>query len=215
MTQQLRTNTQGVGVCEALPALRLGLIRALESAGYRPIIVDPDSVTTQPARLLVWSLGRTDLPTLTIIVAEGHSIVLAISDGTAADAPAPQTLLSLGAAGVIERGCDPRACVAALDAIEQGLAVQPRQALDFSSRGDWSYRSRVTTLSDEELVALRSLATLATMDAVAQALNCSPRSLHRRLARLYKKLNVGGRQEAVAFTFAMGLVAERRGSQRR
>jgi DNA-binding NarL/FixJ family response regulator len=124
------------------------------------------------------------------------------------------TGLAAGAAGVIDKSCAPEHLFAAIDLVAAGGMV-------FSSEAVAVLRDRLTdvfalvaesdmrrlALAPREIDVLRLLSTSMTLQQMGAHLYVSRKTIQNNASSLYRKLDAGGRPEAVARAIELGLIA--------
>jgi LuxR family maltose regulon positive regulatory protein len=124
--------------------------------------------------------------------------------------PAHQRLVDIERAGLLLAGGAPEAAAAALDASEPvpGTPLAERWADEVAEavRTCLAARHDVDPLSQRELEVLGLLPTRLSLHEVAGQLYVSPNTLKTHLKRVYAKLQVSHREEAVAKAYALRLL---------
>ncbi len=124
------------------------------------------------------------------------------------------TGLGAGATGVIDKNCTPEHLFAAIDIVVGGGMV-------FSSEAVAVLRDQLTevfdlvaqrnmrrlALTSREAEVLRLLPTSMTLTQMAAHLYVSRKTIQNNASSLYRKLDAGGRAEAVARAIELGLIA--------
>ncbi|MGR6964404.1 response regulator transcription factor [Geodermatophilus sp. URMC 61] len=92
--------------------------------------------------------------------------------------------------------------------VRPALAALVRQHRVLRDVPEWQYdRVRDRRLTEREFAVLTLLGTGLTAQAIARRLNTSPRTVHKHLEHLYRKLGVRDRLMAVQRARAVGLLA--------
>lgn len=180
----------------AAPMMRRGIGETLGGAGWE--------VTTEPGGpavdLVICEIatagGGIDVPRLR--QAGGGAPILVV-----ADAVTPGLLSALiadGAAGAVDRDVEESALVHAARAVVDGRVV-----INAGSRVDGS-AGRPPALTRREAQVLGLLAAGSTNHEVAEALVISENTVKNHIRRLYEKLQVRSRTEAVVRAARWGLV---------
>ena len=147
------------------------------------------------------------------LAAAGHGHPAIVLNGSW-DLSEVATGLAAGAAGVIDKGCAPEHLFAAIDLVAAGGMV-------FSSEAVAVLRDRLTdvfalvaesdmrrlALAPREKDVLRLLATSMTLQQMGAHLFVSRKTIQNNASSLYRKLEAGGRPEAVARAIELGLIA--------
>lgn len=129
---------------------------------------------------------------------EAVVLVLTVHD----DEPYVLAILEAGAAGYLLKDVHADELVAAVRSLHAGESVlHPAIARQVLRRvradGDGSSRPRPEPLTSEERELLRLAASGLTNAAIAERLDVHPRTVQLRLSRLFARLGVGSRTEAV------------------
>jgi two-component system response regulator FixJ len=116
------------------------------------------------------------------------------------DIPAVVQAMSIGAVNFLEKPCDHRALIAAVD---KGFAQLQQQQEERTSREE--ARAKLDLLSGRELDVLHGLIEGLPNKLIAHQLEISPRTVEIYRANLMEKLGVRSLSEALRITFAAGL----------
>ena len=92
--------------------------------------------------------------------------------------------------------------------LEEVRAELARQGLRVEVSSVLPSTTRAVPLSPRERVVLEALMTEMPLPAIADLLNVSPNTIKSQLRSLYRKLDVSGREEAVATALARGLLQD-------
>lgn len=172
-----------VEVREPLDLLREELHAHLGAAGAR--VVDADDPTRSD--VVVWAIDPGDGPAA-LRDHRGPPVVALVESPSR---PTVQALFEAGAAAVVQRG-DAEPIVAASIAVANGYLVAPAAHIPlFHPPRD------LPALDVHEKRWLRALANRVRIIDLAAREGCSDREMHRRLSRLYRKLGVSDRVEAL------------------
>jgi DNA-binding NarL/FixJ family response regulator len=112
--------------------------------------------------------------------------------------------LAAGAAGVIEIGASGDDVIQVVRAALQGKTLLPRGI----AHQVGSDAARVRRLSASEIEWLRALARGLTVSKLADEAGYSEREMYRHLSRLYSRLGVRGRTQALLCAERLGLLRE-------
>ncbi|MEW5987584.1 MAG: response regulator transcription factor [Chloroflexota bacterium] len=127
------------------------------------------------------------------------------------DPPYVKAVLQAGANGYVLKTADAQEIVAAIHAVYEGQSVLDRaivgkvmaQLVEPETHPTGGY---VESLTDRELEVLRLAAKGYTNKAIAVELSISDRTVQGHLAKIYAKLNVASRTEAVMRGVALGWI---------
>ncbi|GHG14427.1 MULTISPECIES: response regulator transcription factor [Amycolatopsis] len=194
-----------VAVLDPLPLFQRGVVEALTS---------DEIVVEVPADIRAWAVeGGQRVVILTLAVPTDWELLEQLGRGTLVIAvleertgPSSIRALRLGAGSVVARNATADVLRRALDAMLAGDVVLPRpvvQALISSSRTAES-PAPLRILEDAEVLWLRQLASGATVARLAAAAGYSERAMYRLLNRIYDRLGVTNRTEALIKANAYG-----------
>ena len=197
-----------VGVLNAAPVYALGLQNLARSNGYtfkEVEDVEGWAGSHQPAVLLVDIRNDGDVG-LVVDLKEEHprSVVVAL----VGDAN-PETVaacIASGASGAITRDASPPEVTLALRAALTENAMLPLHVARSLVATRPLPGDRPTDIGDEELGWLQSLARSATVATIGREAGYSEREMYRRLKRIYKKMGVRSRTEALLKASRLGWI---------
>jgi DNA-binding NarL/FixJ family response regulator len=187
-----------VAVLNAVPLLRLGVIAAL-GGGTSLGTADDLAAWLRPSRpsVLILGLADADDDAWSILASFQNepqvrpvAMLATFSEAVAARA------LRVRAAHVLPRDADAEHLRRVVDEATRGVLSLSIVALRTTTALPHASRSAAPP-SDEELSWLRALSHGDTVTAIAEATHLSERVLYRRLGRLYRKLGVEGRTQAL------------------
>lgn len=194
-----------VTVIDAVHTRRVGIARILEEHGVAVALPEQPHqwLMKDDRRLAVFSLDqRADVESLRHLTS-GRNRVVALVDGHHEHWQAMHVLaLDAGATAVIPADVSPLSLAGAVSLVADGVRavwsgslpdVRPRRA------------PLPDALSDVELGWLRALRRGETVAQLAVEGGLSERTMHRRLASLYRRLGVANRTDAVALAERLGL----------
>lgn len=185
-------------VLAATPVVRRGLVSILTDAGWQ-VIDDSAAIDVRPA-VVVCEWAASAVPAEITRVQElgsGAPVLVLVGSIT------PEALTALVAAGVrgaVERDVDEVALIQAVRAVAEGRTV-----VNAGPRADGS-GSRPPVLTRRESQVLSLLCAGSTNHEIAEALVISDNTVRNHVRRLYEKLQVRSRTEAVVRAARWGLV---------
>lgn len=185
-------------VLATTPVVRRGLVAILADAGWH-VVDDADELGTKP-RVAVWELPAAASPeVLTRMLRDLDGIpVLALVPSATPDVLG--ALVSAGARGAVDRDVDEVALVQAARAVAEGRTV-----VNAGARADGT-GARPPSLTRREAQVLALLCAGSTNREIADALVISDNTVKNHVRRLYEKLQVRSRTEAVVRAARWGLV---------
>ena len=193
-----RTLTLSAVVIATTPVVRRGLTAILSDAGWH-VVDDVGDIDAGPS-VAVWELPAAATPA-------DISGMLSELDGTpllvlvaAATPDVLGALVSAGARGAVDRDIEEMALVQAARAVADGRTV-----VNAGARTD-AAGSRPPTLTRRESQVLALLCAGRTNHEIAEALVISDNTVKNHVRRLYEKLQVRSRTEAVVRAARWGLV---------
>jgi len=198
-----------VGVLNAAPVYMLGLKNMSPANGYKFEIVDDVAQWLgdhEPSVLIVDIKDDDDLRLIVDLKAEhpGSVVVTLVNE---ANAPAVTASIASGASGAITRDASPTDVILALRAAITQKAVLPLQVarlLVSTQLAD----GKPSQLDSEEVKWLQSLAHSATVASIGEDAGYSEREMYRRLKRIYKKMGVVSRTEALLKASRLGWISD-------
>lgn len=185
-------------VLASTPVVRRGLEAILTDAGWQ--VVDDSAEPGLRPRIAVWELppaATPDVVTRALGNLDGVPVLVLVSLAT------PDTLgalVSAGARGAVDRDIDEAALIQAARAVADGRTV-----VNAGSRVDGT-GSRPPSLTRRESQVLALLCSGSTNREIADALVISDNTVKNHVRRLYEKLQVRSRTEAVVRAARWGLV---------
>jgi DNA-binding NarL/FixJ family response regulator len=196
-----------VVVHDRTPSTRQELEAALEDTDFEvareaPVLTYADD--PEPTVVIIalreaedWStlerIGTSPARAVALLEPNGHPHLLPWSCRRA---------LALGASAAVAADAPTEVIVSTVWATIAGLAVFPASLIPRPPVDD---TSPADCISAQELEWLRMLVTRETVADLAKLAAWSERTMHRRLASLYRRLGVRGRQEAVLWLERAGL----------
>lgn len=185
-------------VLATTPVVRRGLAAILADAGWT--IAEDASEPGHRPDLAVWELPVMATPgdvAATLRDLGGVPVLVLVASATPDVLGA---LVSAGARGAVDRGIDESALVQAARAVADGRTV-----VNAGARADGA-GSRAPALTRRESQVLALLAAGRTNREIADALVISDNTVKNHVRRLYEKLQVRSRTEAVVRAARWGLV---------
>jgi DNA-binding NarL/FixJ family response regulator len=195
-----------VAVVDSVPVYRRGLLGLCAAAGVQ--VVEATSLDelrgdSELVGVVVVLRLESDWELLSRLEENGPPVLLAVV--LSFDPPTIQRALLAGARGVVAWNADPCELTTALRQALQGKTILPNDLC----RELVTDAVKPTGISQAELSWLRDFAAGLTVSSVADKAGYSERELYRHLARLYTRLRVAGRTEALLWAQQAGLLAAR------
>jgi DNA-binding NarL/FixJ family response regulator len=200
------TGAAPIGVADSVPIYRRGLASVCEQAGLAAIELTPTAE----------AVSETELAALTVVLrSESEWMLLARSSAELPERPTVAVLptleavlveraFSAGATGVMEMSASIDHAAGVIRAALEGRALLPRDVEKQLATGE----PRPGLPSSTELEWLRLLASGLRVAELADRAGYSEREMYRRLSRLYSRLGVQGRTQALLYVERLGLLAE-------
>ena len=186
-----------VTVIDHCPVYGHGLVRALEEAGYS---ADAAAGPDEAADLTV-AVVRSDEDRVRLASIDDEPLVVAVLED---DSPQRYAeALAAGASVVVAEDAPVTAVVEALQAAMEGRTVLPIPVAQQLARGA---ARGCPPLSGEEIGWLRKLAHGVPVSQLAEESFHSERDMYRVLGRLYARIGVAGRAEAIVAATRWGFV---------
>ncbi|HET9260921.1 MAG TPA: hypothetical protein VFP42_12430 [Acidimicrobiia bacterium] len=198
-----------VGVLNAAPVYMLGLKSMFPANGYKFETVDDIFQWVgehEPSVVIVDIRDDADLSLIVDLKTE-HPRSVVVTLVNEANAPAVTASIACGASGAITRDASPTEVILALKAALTQNAVLPLQVarlLVSTQLAD----GKPPQVDSEELKWLQSLAHSATVASVGEEAGYSEREMYRRLKRVYKKMGVSSRTEALLKASRLGWIGD-------
>ncbi len=197
-----------VGLMASTPTVRRGLIAVLEEAGFVAVEVD-DLESWVPGRdgTAVVTVGRDEAARDAMrVFRDDHPHVPVVAITADAQVGTVGDWLRAGATAVVGEDDPTDHLVTALRAAISGWTAVPVDTA-------WAMAARIPPpadpsawVSETELSWLRSLIDGSTVPAIAVEAGYSEREMFRVLQRLYQRLGVGNRTEAIVWATRSGLL---------
>ncbi|OAB46010.1 response regulator transcription factor [Paenibacillus glacialis] len=190
------------------PTSMLGTKLILEEQAYLNVIGMASGITEgilmvkemQPDLILLdylWSKGRLEGLLGQIKFQSPGSHVVIISDEEVL--LRSQTLLNLGANGMLSQQASPSQLLLLIEGLREGYAFVPLECLN---NGTWPVATPRNThdifqLSETEVLIMERVVRGITYDKIAREIELSRRSIDNYLQRIYVKLGVSTRAQAI------------------
>lgn len=120
--------------------------------------------------------------------------------------PPPRDVQRLGIAGIVSTLAHPADLVAEVEAVADRLPAPLMQQYLRAARWFNQASHNSVSLTEREQTIIALAAHGATDQEIAEGLKLSVRTVNNDFTRLYSRLNVSGRVEAVAYCIAKGLI---------
>jgi DNA-binding NarL/FixJ family response regulator len=195
-----------IGVLNAPPIWMLGLAHALEASDYSleelPTSVPP-SESKRFSAVIVGIGDRADLDVVVRLREEdSNSVVITLLDELSVESAGAS--LRVGASSFVTLDSPANEVVLALegalaDRTVIPVAVARSLARSNTRRGDFQ-------IPEEDLDVLKSLASGETVRGLGARLGYSEREMYRRLRRIYGRLGVSDRTDALLMLARLGLL---------
>lgn len=184
-------------VVSTTPLIARGLVASLTDAGWQLVDEFPASDDTC---VVVWetSAALSSADVAAMVGRADHVRLLLVVGG--ATAPELASLVAAGAWGAVDREVDELTFIQAAAAVAEG-----RTFINAGTRSDQG-ASRPPVLTRRESQVLRLLCEGQTNAEIAEALVISDNTVKNHVRRLYEKLQVRSRTEAVVRAAQWGIV---------
>jgi DNA-binding NarL/FixJ family response regulator len=186
-----------VAVIDDCAIYRHGLLRALEEAGYR---VGSGAEQHDGEPQLTVAVVRSDEDRDRLDANDDVVVVAVVEDASTAEYA---EALAAGASAVVPEDAPVTAVVEAVDAAIKGRTVLPVAVAQELAR---SAKQWLPALADDEVDWLRKLAHGATVAQLAAESFHSERDMYRVLRRLYSRIGVSSRAEAIVAATRLGVL---------
>lgn len=196
-----------VGVFNAPPVYTLGLVDAFRATAYWvDVVSDPMSWTASHGReiLMLVVNAPNDLDVVVDVCRRvPDAAVITVLDRITREGLAAS--LQAGATGSVALYAPPEEVVLALNAATTEKILVPTP-LARSMVGTDAGRSDRTLLSEIEVTCLEALARGEKVSILAGRLGYSEREIYRRLRRLYTRMGVKGKTQALLLACRWGVI---------
>lgn len=196
-----------IGVCNAPPVYVSGLAEALRDLPYSiSLISDPAAwAEGDPERILLLMVNQPEDYDLVVDLRADapQSVVIALLDPANAEAVAAS--LRAGATGAVGLFSSSEEVALAIEAATEAKVVIPTELARSMMKTSLS-KGDPRMLSAFDIECLRALAGGEKVATLAARLNYSEREMYRRLKRLYNRMSVSGRTEALLLAVRWGLI---------
>ncbi len=199
---------QNVGVVATGPTVRRGLLSVLAEAGFEGVPLED---------LEDWVPGKGGAAVLVVApdpsakeairnFCDEHPHVPVIAITTDGDVGTFGEAIRAGAVTAIAEDAPTEHLVAALVSALDGWTVMPTEIARAMAARVPPVTDPSAWVSDSELGWLRSLAEGTTVPVIAESAGYSEREMFRVLQRLYQRVGVGSRTEAIIWATKNGLL---------
>ena len=188
--------TSPSAIVVATPVMRRGVQAVLADAGW----AIPDDGSSTGASVVVWEIPASTTAEDIALMRDAHAGTPLLLIVGAATPDLLATLVSAGARGAVDRDVDEAALVQAARAVAEGRTV-----VNAGVRADGA-GGRPPALTRRESQVLALLCAGSTNHEIAEALVISDNTVKNHVRRLYEKLQVRSRTEAVVRAARWGLV---------
>lgn len=196
-----------IGVANTPPVYALGLAGSLPNDRFSIEVAAKPSAWLEEHSDAALVLGVHDDSDFEILVdlvsAAANLIVITVVDGL--NAAALRNSLAAGATSVIDINAVPAEVSVTLDAALLHQTVVPASLARDITQHDPNARP-TPDLTDDELTMLRSLVSGATVAELGRSVGYSDREIYRRLRKVYRKLGVQCRVDALVKASRWGLL---------
>jgi DNA-binding NarL/FixJ family response regulator len=192
-----------VAVVSPVPAFQRGLCAWLEETGFEATD-DPSRIQAQPRSVdaLLLTVGSDgDWETVSDL-AQTDVLVLVLLQTPTAEGFA--RALRCGAVGVVAHDAPLEEITDSLNAALSGTVLLPLPIA--RALAEPATAAPAISLSSDETAWLRLIAQGVTLGSIASTAGYSERQMHRLLARLYSRMGVRGRSEALVLATRWGVV---------
>lgn len=199
-----RVENADIALLEPISPLRRDLCAALEHVGHRVIEIDRlvDLVALEVAHAVCFVADRGLAELVQVVDGNSNKRVVVLRDPDSE--LTSSAYLALGAASVLPREASGEAVALAVHAAALGYTVLP--TTEIMQDLPKLEAEKILAISELERALLADLAAGRTVMEIASAHSYSERDLYRRLAKLYRRLGVGGRHEATLLASRLGLI---------
>lgn len=196
-----------IGVFNATPVYAVGLTNLSGSRGYKFEWVDDldgwSSRQENPV-VLIDIRSQSDLRTAAdLTVRQPGSVVVVLIDQDSSHAVS--AAIASGAAGVLRRDASPAEVILTLNAALNGKTLLPIQVARLLAASQHT-SDEPAQIQTDELEWLESLARSATVAELGEEVGYSEREMYRRLKKLYAKMGVRSRTEALLKASRLGWI---------
>ena len=184
-----------------------GLSDILAGKG-RHIVVDPDDINVSGTESMSQMLiAHIDEPALAELTADEPETKLILIINTPEQGEY-QRALALDPIGVFSETDTPETINMVVTAAATGQTVLPHRVMKHLATESVITTPAGVWLSDNDRVILTALAHGQTIGALAKQIGYSERATHSILAKLYRRLNVANRSEAIALAARWGMTQQ-------
>lgn len=196
--------TPNVGIIDSRPVFRRGLTAALEEAGLHVRELEPDTLDAAPCAAVLVAIRSPDDQHLLADLGREQPAAEAIVVLTSPKLHDYAEALRLGSCAVV---ADTEPLEEIVEVVRAALAHRarlPANVVRLFASGRTSSGSGVLTSAENDW--LRALSKSVTVAELAESTGYSEREMYRCLRRVYRRMGVGGRAEALVLAGKWGLV---------
>jgi DNA-binding NarL/FixJ family response regulator len=196
-----------IGVCNAPPVYVAGLVETLSDLAYSVSTVTDATewATGGPDRILMLMVNQPEDYDLVVDLRakSPESVLITLLEPVSADAVASS--LRAGATGAVGLFSSSEEVALAIEAASGAKVVIPTEMARSMMKSSLS-NVDPRMLSAVDIECLRRLAAGEKVASLAVRFNYSEREMYRRLKRLYNRMAVAGRTEALLLAARWGLI---------
>ena len=179
-----------VGVVDSRSIYRHGVAQALVAGGFH-VVESPWFHAIRPSDFVVIFVEARVVLEATLSSCRDHTKIVALA--VHGDRRSHGDLLAAGAHAIVDAESSDRVVCLAAELVQDGMSVIPSATCDWIANGSQMGGS----VTDEERSWLEQLCAGSTVVDVASGVGRSERTMYRDLHRLYERLGVRGRYEAL------------------
>ena len=207
VTTRPTTTPLRIRIVHRSPVYAQGLSDILAGKG-RHIVVDPDDINASGTESMSQMLiAHIDEPALAELTADEPETKLILIINTPEQGEY-QRALALDPIGVFSETDTPETINMVVTAAATGQTVLPHHVMKHLATESVITTPAGVWLSDNDTVILTALAHGQTIGALAKQIGYSERATHSILAKLYRRLNVANRSEAIALAARWGMTQQ-------
>lgn len=197
-----------IGVVARTPTVQRGLLSVLEDAGFRPVPIDDlDAWTPGVGGVGIVVVVRDDaMKDAVRTFCDEHPHIPLVGISPDPDIGTIAEVIRLGAVTAVGEEDPTEHLVNALEAAMEGLAVLPAEIARAMAARVPPPSDPMAWVSETELGWLRDLMEGVTVPEIAGEAGYSEREMFRVLARMYQRIGVTSRTEAIVWATKNGLL---------